>query len=204
MAKIDSPRSNCLADWTRLAHSSPSCMRVLAVVAILLATVSAHAQPSGPARILEGYALFASDSLRARGLHVESSDVGVNKGRLVASSLAAPSGHLVASKMRLGRDAVCSTAFGGEVRRHAASCLVEPFSMITVPISCRPAGRLSDIGPPVTSDEIRGVVACPNGSCCTSEGPFMNCEMSRAHSSCPGSHVGWQSPGGLSRALRWV
>ena len=43
-------------------------MRSLAVVATLLATVPAHA--SGPARILEGYALFASDSLRARGLRV--------------------------------------------------------------------------------------------------------------------------------------
>ena len=101
-------------------------MRSFAVVAVLLASVSAHA--SGPARILEGYALFASDSLRARGLHVDGGDVGVNKGRLVASSLAAPSGRLVASKIRLGRGAVCSTAFGEEVRGNAASCPVAPFS----------------------------------------------------------------------------
>jgi hypothetical protein len=85
-------------------------MRSLAIVAVLLATVSAHA--SGPARILEGYALFASDSLRARGLRVDGGDVGVNKGRLVASNLTAPSGRLVAGKIRLGRGAVCSTAFG--------------------------------------------------------------------------------------------
>src|SRR5262249_30974893 len=101
-------------------------MRCLAVVAILLATVPAHA--AGPARILEGYALFASDSLRARGLRVDGGDVGVNKGRLVASNLTAPSGRLVASKIRLGRGAACSTAFGGEVRGSAASCPSAPFS----------------------------------------------------------------------------
>ena len=101
-------------------------MRSFAVVAVLLASVSAHA--SGPARILEGYALFASDSLRARGLHVDGGDVGVNKGRLVASSLAAPSGRLVASKIRLGRGVICSTAFGGEVRGNAASCPIASFS----------------------------------------------------------------------------
>jgi hypothetical protein len=97
-------------------------MRSLAVVAILLASVSAHA--SGPARILESYALFASDSLRARGLRVDGADVGVNKGRLVASSLAAPSGRLVASRIQLGRGAVCSAAFAGAGRSRAASCQI--------------------------------------------------------------------------------
>ena len=146
------PRSNCLADRTGLAYSSRTSMRSLAVVAILYATVSAHAQPSGPARILEGYALFASDSLRARGLRVDGGDIGVNKGRLVASSLEAPSGRLVASTIRLGRGAVCSTAFGGAVRGHATSCPVAPFSgsifadpgtRAACPPSCRPARKAS-------------------------------------------------------------
>src|SRR4029453_1942384 len=95
-------------------------MRSLALLAALLAPVSARAQPVGPARILERYALLASESLRARKLRVDGGDLGVNAGRMVASGLMAPSARLVAARMRLGRDAVCNAAFAGEVRRAAA------------------------------------------------------------------------------------
>src|SRR5262245_44860412 len=97
-------------------------MRSLALLAVLLASVSARAQPVGPARVLERYALLASESLRARKLRVDGGDLGVNAGRMVASSLTAPAARLVAATMRLGRDAVCGAAFAGEVRSDAASC----------------------------------------------------------------------------------
>src|SRR5262245_27829308 len=97
-------------------------MRSLALLAVLLVAISAHAQPVGPARILERYALLASESLRARKLRVDGGDLGVNAGRMVASNLTAPSARLVAARMRLGRDAVCNAAFAGEVRSDAASC----------------------------------------------------------------------------------
>ncbi|MGH7896036.1 MAG: DUF3604 domain-containing protein, partial [Candidatus Binatia bacterium] len=79
---------------------------------------------AAPRRTIESYALLAIESLRAKGLTVESGDVGVNSGGLVASGIKAPGSQLVADSVRLAGRTSCAGVFGDSVRGASAKCAV--------------------------------------------------------------------------------
>ncbi len=106
-------------------------MGVAAATVALATTSPVGAQSTN----LDGYALFAAEGLRARGLRVPAGDVGVNAGPLwVTDALDGPDTTVVADLARVGRKSTCLEILAGEVVDPVAGCPAgAPFTGPLVP-----------------------------------------------------------------------
>ncbi len=97
--------------------------RASLIAVVVLLGLAPRGLAADASRLLEGYALFATDTLRVAGATIASGDVGVDHGTLtVSGALAAPAAQLVGDVVRLRKAAQCAGVVGNHVARPPASC----------------------------------------------------------------------------------
>src|SRR5262249_3881855 len=101
---------------TRLRH------RVLLSTALAV-SVAGMAAADGPSRDLSTYVRFVTTGMRARGFHIESGDVGVNQGGLVAhDAIDGPDSTLAGDVVSVGGRSRCARLFFTDAAQPAAGC----------------------------------------------------------------------------------
>ena len=97
--------------------------RIAAIVLLGVLGVTRPAAAADASRLVDGYALFATDALRVSGATVTTGDLGVDRGTLsVSGALAAPAAQLVGDVVRLRKASQCAGVIGNRVLRPAPSC----------------------------------------------------------------------------------
>lgn len=94
-----------------------------AFVVLAVATTAASVASADVGRQLDDFALFASERIRTRGLHVLAGDVGVDEGSFeTRGAVTAPASTVAADVVRVGPGSTCAGLLTSFVERDAPAC----------------------------------------------------------------------------------